>query len=142
MFSKILVAFDDSKASAKALDQGIRYCMENPTAKLEIVHVYYLPVLILGEAVVNAPAYVDKNHYTQALTVIEKAELSVSALHNASVTLKQGDPGMTIVEYAEDIEADLIIVGTRALGSIKEFVLGSVSHYIIQHAKAPVLVVK
>ncbi|MDF2937997.1 MAG: UspA domain protein, partial [Paenibacillaceae bacterium] len=34
------------------------------------------------------------------------------------------------------------IIGSRGLGGIREFVLGSVSHNVVQHAVVPVLVIK
>ncbi len=142
MFKKILVAFDDSKESARALDHGIRLSQENPSITLEVLHVFYLPVMVIGEALVNAPAFVDNNQYGHAQNAVAKAEQHVSALPNATVTLKQGDPATTVVEHAEETQSDLIIVGSRGMGGFKEMLLGSVSHHIIQHSKIPVLVVK
>ncbi|WP_256711219.1 universal stress protein [Paenibacillus sp. FSL H7-0331] len=40
------------------------------------------------------------------------------------------------------MNADLIVIGSRGLNAISEFILGSVSHNVVQHAKIPVLVVK
>ncbi|MGG6460906.1 MAG: universal stress protein [Candidatus Eiseniibacteriota bacterium] len=37
---------------------------------------------------------------------------------------------------------DLIVIGSRGLGSVKEFLLGSVSHAVTRHASIPVLIVK
>lgn len=142
MFKKILVAFDASKESARALDQGIRLSRENPSIALEVLHVFYLPMMVIGEALVSAPAFIDNNQYEHAQNVIAKAEQHVSAFPNATVTLKQGDPATTVVAYAEEVQSDLIIVGSRGIGGIKEMLLGSVSHHIIQHSKIPVLVVK
>lgn len=142
MFKKILVAFDDSNESAKALDYGIHLSKENPFSTLEVLHVFYLPVMVIGEALVSAPAFVDNYQYEHAENVIAKAEQHVSAFPNATVTLKQGDPATTVVAYAEEIQSDLIIVGSRGIGGIKELLLGSVSHHIIQHSNIPVLVVK
>lgn len=46
-----------------------------------------------------------------------------------------------IIEQGRELEADLIVVGTRGLGGLKSFMLGSVSHEVVQHADRPVLVV-
>jgi len=54
----------------------------------------------------------------------------------------QGDAAKAIVDYAREHDADLIVVGSRDLGSVKSLVLGSVSRDVVDHADRPVLVVK
>lgn len=53
-----------------------------------------------------------------------------------------GDPGKTIVELAEKEGCDLIVAGSRGLGVLKGALLGSVSQYLVENAKCPVLVIK
>ncbi|XP_048257558.1 universal stress protein in QAH/OAS sulfhydrylase 3'region-like [Haliotis rufescens] len=48
-----------------------------------------------------------------------------------------GTPGEVIVE---EEKADLIITGTRGLGSIRRTFLGSVSDYVVHHSNVPVLI--
>jgi nucleotide-binding universal stress UspA family protein len=47
-----------------------------------------------------------------------------------------------IVQVAEDIEAGLIVMGSRGLGGIRRALIGSVSDSVIRHAYCPVLVVR
>jgi len=56
--------------------------------------------------------------------------------------LLEGKPGSTIVEYANKHEFDLVVIGSRGLNSLQEFVLGSVSHKVAKRAECPVLIVK
>jgi len=53
-----------------------------------------------------------------------------------------GDDGKRIVEVAEKQNFDLIVIGSRGLGSAKEFFLGSTSNYVLHKSKKPVLIVK
>lgn len=51
-----------------------------------------------------------------------------------------GDPGEEIVERASEVEASLVVTGTRGLGVIRRTVLGSVSQYVLHHSKVPVAI--
>ena len=66
--------------------------------------------------------------------------------HQAGVRVKsvivQGAPGPAIVSHANEHPYDLVIIGSRGLNLVQEFVLGSVSHKVAKHVKAPVLVIK
>ena len=53
-----------------------------------------------------------------------------------------GDPAEEIVAYARDRKADLIITGSRGLGKLKSFVLGSTSNKVTQLADCSCLTVK
>ncbi|SRR6266498_2733320 len=55
--------------------------------------------------------------------------------------LKKGLPGEVILTTAEKVKADLIVLGSRGLGPVKELLLGSVSHRVLTHASCPTLIV-
>ena len=55
--------------------------------------------------------------------------------------LLQGDPALTILDNADTLDADLIVVAKRRHGALERFLLGSVSESVLHHAKRPVLVV-
>jgi len=48
----------------------------------------------------------------------------------------------TILDYAKDKEADMIIIGTKGMTGIKKFLVGSVANDVISHAHCPVLAVR
>lgn len=52
-----------------------------------------------------------------------------------------GDAGQAICTLAEELGADAIIVGSRGLGGVKRFLLGSVSTHVVRNAPCPVVVV-
>ncbi|WP_438445842.1 universal stress protein [Gorillibacterium sp. sgz5001074] len=141
MFKKLLVAFDGSNHSQKALRQAMQMAEDNGAA-LHILHVFQLPALIVGESFISAPPQLEADTYRKAEQVLEQAQTLAASLPNVTGLLKYGRPAEVTLEYAEAIQADLIIVGSRGLSGIRELVLGSVSHNIVQHAKVPVLVVK
>jgi nucleotide-binding universal stress UspA family protein len=56
--------------------------------------------------------------------------------------LRVGDAAPQIVALAEEIEAGLIVMGSRGLGGIRRALIGSVSDAVVRHAHCPVLVVR
>ncbi|XWS43297.1 hypothetical protein CRYUN_Cryun16bG0090800 [Craigia yunnanensis] len=60
----------------------------------------------------------------------------------AESVILEGNPKHMICEISEEMNVDLLIVGSRSLGKIKRAFLGSVSDYCAHHAKCPTLTVK
>ncbi|GER26987.1 adenine nucleotide alpha hydrolases-likesuperfamily protein [Striga asiatica] len=60
----------------------------------------------------------------------------------AETLILQGDPKDKICQAAEELGVDLLVVGSRGLGTIKRALLGSVSNYCVHHVHCPVLIVK
>jgi nucleotide-binding universal stress UspA family protein len=141
MFSKILVAYDGSEQAKKAMEYAIQLTKMN-SSHLEVVHVYYYSGFILGEAIIAPPPYISKDHQDYSNQILDEANQLIEAVPGAKVTLISGPPAKAILDYAKESNSGLIIIGSRGLGGFSEFVLGSVSHNIVQHAKIPVLVVK
>ena len=56
--------------------------------------------------------------------------------------LKQGDPGTTIVSFANRGGFDLVVIGSRGLNSFQEMVIGSVSQKVAKKVISPVMIVK
>jgi nucleotide-binding universal stress UspA family protein len=70
-----------------------------------------------------------------------------SRIEDEGVTVKDahlvfGAPDEEIVKLGEELEAGLIIVGSRGLGGVKRALMGSVSDSVVRHAHGPVLVVR
>ncbi|OWA33916.1 universal stress protein UspA [Saccharibacillus sp. O16] len=143
LFSKILLAYDGSKASNKALDRAVALATASPGAVLEVLHIYDYPRFFVGDGIAPVPGSVNKEFFDLAEQTVEEARRRIQdAGVDARIEMRQGAPAVLILEYAKEMEADLIIIGSRGLGAIREFVLGSVSHNVVQQSRIPVLVVK
>ena len=55
-------------------------------------------------------------------------------------TTPTSDPGQDILKRAKEVDASLIVMGTRGLGAIRRTILGSVSDYVVHHAHIPVVI--
>lgn len=71
--------------------------------------------------------------------VVQRAR---SAGADATGLAWDGEPGETIVDAAQAEGADLIVVGTHDRGAVGRLFLGSVSDYVVRHARCPVMVVR
>ncbi len=76
-----------------------------------------------------------KNEMNTLIKDLEAEEIDIEIL------LKEGKPCNTIIEQAESLSADLIIMGTNGNDSLKDYVLGSTANNVCNDAKCPVLIV-
>lgn len=147
MFKKILVAVDGSKTSLKALDKAIDLQKLMPDAEIFILCVYKHHSLFEASLSIGRPENIDipdKALSDYAKVVVNHAK-DLAREHGATKVrgfVKSGRPSKVIIKFAQDKDADLIVVGTRGTHSDTDgMLLGSVSHRVASHAKCPVLVV-
>jgi len=141
-FKHILVPYDGSGPSADALDKALWLAGIDESTKLTVAHVINLQPIIVGEMSFTPSAEYQEQIQEQANAILAIAKEKIGQVAGSSTVILVGSPAAAIVEFAESEGCDLIVMGSRGLGSFKEFVLGSVSHNVVQHAKAPVLIVK
>ena len=69
---------------------------------------------------------------------------TAAALQGAQVDkrIEAGDAANTITSVAENIGADVIVVGSHGKTGFRRFLLGSVSEHVVRHAPCPVLVIR
>lgn len=141
MFNNLLLAADGSEHSIRAAKHVISIAKCNPISK---VHIIYVIASSTSKSDVLA-------HYDHG-AIGEKRKAKVKPieemLQEANVTYEShfihGEPGPTIVKYANDVknEIDLLVIGSRGLNTLQEMVLGSVSHKVAKRANCPVMIVK
>jgi len=141
-YHHILAAYDGSATSEKALQQAVQIAQSKPGTRLTVAHVLYRTNYAFeGFGWVIPESYQDKiQEYEDAL--LQKAKERISSLPYADVAVLTGDPATAILKAAKESNCDLIVMGSRGLGAFKEWMLGSVSHHVVQQAQIPVLIVK
>ena len=134
----ILVPVDGSEGSDRAITHAISMA-EVCNAKLNFLYVANINQLAinacLSDAILEA--------VTKAGNVIldRAMEMGPSGIAKEAFS-ETGSPAVVILDFATSNNADLIVMGSRGLGIVKGVLLGSVSQYIVEQAKCPVLVVK
>ena len=75
----------------------------------------------------------------------EEMKAEISKLHAEDIqidyVLREGKPETIIVETAEKLGVDLIVICTDGRDNIKDFVTGTITEHVINHASCPVLVI-
>ena len=138
MFKNIVLAFDGSKFSNKAL-QCAKSISERFEATLWLVHVFRNPSDFLGY---NDYEKLYARRKSAAQAVLDDARQKFgTTTFIVNEELREGHESESILKVAENCEADLIVMGTRGLGAVKGFLVGSVSRKVIHYASCPVMVV-
>jgi len=138
---KILVPLDGSKNSLRGLDEAIslsRQCHATITA---IYAKHYPP------AFVHHPlGLIGIDFKKEGRKFLDPAKVRAAkrGIHLIYKIMGSGDPRYDIVRFAHSRKNkfDLIVMGARGLGMVKDLFFGSVSNYVVHKSKIPVLVVK
>lgn len=148
MFKKILLAIDGSNLAYHSLDYALSLAKKY-SAKVIVLTVVDTPsnsLLAQGSAFtpLSTQNYKENliNYHKEILNGIAIKAKKVNPKTNFSTILLEGRPADKIVETAKLEAIDLIVIGSRGLGGIKEFFLGSVSDRVADEAPCPVLIVK
>jgi len=145
MFKRILVPYDGSKGADKALGKAVEL-QKLCDAEFYLVTVYrHHSHLEASLSMVRAsePENIDDVLRDHAKEVVEHGKAGAIELgaKNVRAFVRNGPVARGIEAFAEEHEVDLIVLGSRGLGSLEEYLLGSVSHKVTGLAKCPVLVI-
>jgi nucleotide-binding universal stress UspA family protein len=139
--NSILIAIDGSPSAQEALAFGLELAADQGATVTFVLVAPAVDVLPAGGfgVTVSAPHEASERDMQPLEVAREQAEvLGVTAY----TRLLQGEPADEIVAYADTIDADLIVVGSRGHGAIASALLGSVSRGVLREARRPVLVVR
>jgi len=149
LIDRILVPHDGSKYADRALDWALDLA-EKYGASIEVLTaipftetfmsgVYSIP----GKVPLLGPSMKELRERAEKMLeeTLQRAKKSKPNL-KISTKILDGRPSDKIVETAEEEGFDLIVMGSRGLGGVKEFFLGSVSNRVADEAKCTILIVK
>lgn len=156
MFKNILLPYDGSNPSDKALDYAIKFANDNKN-NLLVTLLYVIPKIRLPPSydyglklptVKTSKVY--QNMKSDALNMLEhrKNEFEARITESSRITLStqvlydRRNAAETILEFAKKEKSDLIIIGSTGLGGFSKIkALGSVSRMVSERAKCPVMII-
>ena len=141
--SGILVGIDGSDHSERALgwamkEAGLRH------QPLTVLAVHQVVRSLLG-----TPQIYPADHelvqpvQARAQEMTDKVLAALSGPHPESITVQavSGIPAEAIMQVAADVNADMIVLGSRGAGGFARLALGSVSSAVVHHATLPVVII-
>lgn len=145
---KILLAVDGSVYSDAAVEELTKRPWPSQS-EIKVITASEVPVPMgMGPWAVS-PQYfetMEKSIRQAAEATIDIALLKLKTIEDKTLEISskiiQGPPSQAIVEEAESWGADLIVMGSRGLGTWNRLLLGSVSSAVVHHAKCSVEIVR
>ena len=134
----ILVPLDGSKNSLRGLDNAISIAR---ACNAIITGVYIIPIYPKSVFDAVIPYYIQPEKEAKKFMAGAKKRSAQKGILFKSKIIS-GSPTIEIQDLANSKKFDLIVIGARGLGSIKEAFLGSVSNMIVHKSRIPVLVIK
>jgi nucleotide-binding universal stress UspA family protein len=127
--SKILAPVDGSENAEKTLQPAVLLARKTD-AKMTLLYVQESGLFNLRSKVAKK---IGVRILSNATNQVEGIELDKK--------LESGDPAKTIIQTANKGDYDIIVIGSRGLGGIGRFLLGSVSDHVIHYANRSVLII-
>lgn len=139
MFEIILVALDGSEQSLLALKyaKGLAECYH---AKIIMIHAYP-DTSDLRDAPGYEKLVSQRKNFGQKIMDHARNQLG-DVPFEVEEDLLEGPAADTVLSVAGVRKADLIVLGTRGMGSLKGVIFGSVSNKVMHYAPCPVMVVR
>lgn len=146
----ILMSYDGSADAKSAIDRAGRLM---PGAEATVLTVWESHGSMLshtGGLVAVAGTLADAERIDGEVEATARATAAEGAQRASAAGLValprtsslKGSTAQTVLDVAQEIDAELIVLGTRGLGGVRSFLLGSVSHAVVQNADRAVLIVR
>jgi nucleotide-binding universal stress UspA family protein len=144
LYSKILVPVDGSEISYRALDAGL-FFSEKLGSNITVIHVMEdIPIThIESQKLLNDMLEISAACKQQGQDILSKcSETANNKGMMVDTILLKGNPASIILDFCKNGKYDVIIMGNRGMGKIREIILGSVSSKILHNSSCPVLLIK
>ena len=142
--TRILLATDGSEEAELAALRAVDLA-RSTDSELHVVHVGVIPNLLVsypGTLGYDGKLYEQIEEESRKLLRKESWRVKAAGGTVVGTHLRMGQVALEIVALAEELGADLIVMGSRGLGGVRRALMGSVSDSVVRHAHCPVLVVR
>jgi nucleotide-binding universal stress UspA family protein len=131
----VVAAVDGSEQTRRVVETAVEFAAGGD------VHLVYVSSGAIYPYAVDAGVMVDYASIKQSQEKAVWEKVGRTPGNTQQVTL-EGSPAQTIVDFAKNVRADLIVIGSRGRGSFGSLLLGSVSHGVVHNSDRNVLIVR
>jgi nucleotide-binding universal stress UspA family protein len=135
--NKILLAVDGSEDADLAARAAIDLSGKTGT-ELHVVHAWQSVPSARFESFIRA----QRKQEAEELLAAQEKLIEASGGKIARAHLRRGPAVDEILDLAGELDAGLIVMGSRGMGPVKRLVMGSVSEGVVHHSRCPVLVLR
>jgi nucleotide-binding universal stress UspA family protein len=142
--TRILLATDGSEEAELAVLRAVDLA-DATHSELHVGHVGVVPIFLKsypGTLGYERRLYEEIEEMSKELLRKQSWRVKAAGGTVAGTHLRMGEVDLEIVALAEELQADLIVMGSRGLGGVRRALMGSVSDSVVRHAHCPVLVVR
>ncbi|BFZ04329.1 hypothetical protein BsWGS_07367 [Bradybaena similaris] len=143
MARTVIIGVDNSEYSEFAFDFYTKHILLKDD-NIVLVHVSEYTSLVQAPALLTDPVVVTeliKEEEIKVKQLVDKYSEKMKKLHlGGKVKQMAGKSGEAIIAAAVEENADLIVMGTRGMSTVRRTFIGSVSDYVLHHSKVPVLI--
>ncbi|MFZ5632771.1 MAG: universal stress protein [Bacillota bacterium] len=145
MYKKLLVPLDGSMRANVAAEHALELakCMDSEVLLFHVIPALPPYVNKFSDRLGGAYQQIHDELQATGEEIMEKAKADFGK-YGVKIEIKiiWGNPAMEICREAKEGRFDLIVMGSRGLGEIKGYLMGSVSNRVVRHASSPVLIVR
>ena len=138
---RILVPTDGSGQAFRAVNEAIQLAAVTG-AQLTLLMVVDLNKHVAAFEQVSLSGYVPAELKIAAYQFLADLMHVIPSEIKARTRVEGGNPSEVICDVADEEQSNLIVMGSRGFGTFRSMLVGSVSHYVLQQAHCPVLIVK
>jgi nucleotide-binding universal stress UspA family protein len=145
MYQRIVVGTDGSATASTAVDHAARLAA-SVGATLHVLHAYKpMSALVAMDPSFPHPdptsVQAGRKEHAQSICVQAAERAHAAGARVETHVAATGDPADALVALAEDVGADLIVVGSKGMAGARRFITGSVPNRIAHHCPCHLLVV-
>jgi nucleotide-binding universal stress UspA family protein len=138
----ILVPTDFSEGSTEAFETALDMARDSG-ARLTLFHVHHVPTMVFPDVILPlTPELMQNVQHSADLVLDQLRERAVAAGVDTDCKTTFGSTHTEIIDAAEELGVDLIVIGTHGRGGLSHALLGSVAEKVVRKAPCPVLTVR
>lgn len=139
MYDRILFPTDGSETRGRALEHALDLALQYDAA----LHVLYvIDKAVFAGDIETGPILEQFEAIGHGVLEEVSAEAATAGVEPVVTHLGRGNPHERILEYADDQQIDVIVMGTRGRTGLNRYLIGSVTEKVVRLSEVPVLTVQ